>query len=187
MLEGCQTSMVRVLEPDFARYPRFAQALREAQVAVLEPGEVLIMPPMWWHHVESFGLNVMVNTRVFIDLIPQLEALYGNLSQGVRLFLRCPEAQRAQARALYQETVFAAAPAAVASGAVAEPPDFARHREETRQLVARLPDFLAKHLARYYEHFVFQAHGDPHPSLPGAFEAMVERNAHAPTLFPREG
>ena len=61
-----------------------------------------------------------------------------------------------------------------------------QHWEETRRLALELPDFLRKHLARYYNHFVFQASGDPHPTLPGAFAAMVERNTHAPTFFSRE-
>ncbi|KFA92721.1 hypothetical protein Q664_14085 [Archangium violaceum Cb vi76] len=190
MLEYCQTSLVRVLEPDLRRYPLFERAQREAQVAVLEPGDVLVMPPMWWHHVESFGLNVMVNTRLFPASFPQLESAYSNLSRAVKLFFPRSQEQRNRALALYREAVFApgaSEPGPVHSAAVAEEtPELARHRAETREVAASIPAFLREHLARYYEHFVFQASGDPHPTLPGAFAAMVERNRHSPTLFPRE-
>jgi hypothetical protein len=191
MIDGCQTSLMRVLEPDLERYPLFAKALPHAQVAVLEPGDVLLMPPMWWHHVESFGLNVMVNTRLFPATFPQLGAAYDNLSRAVKLFYpRTPE-QRARALALYQETVFApgggSEPGPSHAGTVAEEtPELARHRLETRRMAADIPDFLREHVARYYEHFIFQASGDPHPTLPGAFAAMVERNRHSQTFFPRE-
>ena len=43
-------------------YPRLKDALAQAQVAVLEPGDAIYMPPVWWHHVESLErLNALVN------------------------------------------------------------------------------------------------------------------------------
>ena len=45
--------------------PRFAEALAAAQVAELEPGDALIYPALWWHHVEALSdFNVMVNYLV---------------------------------------------------------------------------------------------------------------------------
>ncbi|WP_342776846.1 cupin-like domain-containing protein [Hankyongella ginsenosidimutans] len=35
--------------------PRFAQALEQAQVAELEPGDVLFYPALWWHNVEALA------------------------------------------------------------------------------------------------------------------------------------
>lgn len=59
---GQPTSMVDPDQPDLARFPRFAEAQRHAQVAELEPGDAIYIPPMWWHHVRSTGdLNVLVN------------------------------------------------------------------------------------------------------------------------------
>jgi hypothetical protein len=59
---GQVVSMVDFAAPDFDRHPRFAEALAAAEVAELEPGDVLIYPALWWHHVEALdAFNVMVN------------------------------------------------------------------------------------------------------------------------------
>jgi len=61
-LAGPPNSMVDPDAPDPERYPRFADALAEAQVAELEPGDALFIPAIWWHHVRAFDrLNVLVN------------------------------------------------------------------------------------------------------------------------------
>lgn len=55
-------SMVDFGNPDFARFPRFREALAAARVAELAPGDALYIPALWWHHVQSVGvLNVLVN------------------------------------------------------------------------------------------------------------------------------
>jgi (p)ppGpp synthase/HD superfamily hydrolase len=66
-----------------------------------------------------------------------------------------------------------------------EEPQQARHREETRRMAQRLPEALRHQLALYYEHFVFQASGEPLPSHPGAVAAMVARNPHQANFFAR--
>ncbi|UJF20433.1 cupin-like domain-containing protein [Shewanella sp. OMA3-2] len=58
---GQEISMVNFDEPDFERFPKFEQALAASFTAALEPGDVLFIPSMWWHHVrgvESF--NVLI-------------------------------------------------------------------------------------------------------------------------------
>jgi hypothetical protein len=48
--------------PDFDAFPRFRDALASARVAHLGPGDALLMPRYWWHHVTSLDpCNAMVN------------------------------------------------------------------------------------------------------------------------------
>jgi len=59
---GQVVSVVDIDCPDFTRHPRFRDALASAQVAVLEPGDAIFIPSMWWHHVRSLEpFNVLVN------------------------------------------------------------------------------------------------------------------------------
>lgn len=59
---GQPISLVDFAKPDFARFPRFAEALEHAQVADLAPGDAIFVPSMWWHHVEALdSFNVLVN------------------------------------------------------------------------------------------------------------------------------
>lgn len=59
---GAPMSLVRLHDPDFERFPRFRLALGVAVTAVLEPGDAIFIPPLWWHHVESLErFNVLVN------------------------------------------------------------------------------------------------------------------------------
>jgi hypothetical protein len=48
--------------PDFDAFPRFRSALEAGRVAHLGPGDALLMPRYWWHHVTSHdAYNAMVN------------------------------------------------------------------------------------------------------------------------------
>lgn len=60
---GQPLSLVDFHAPDFERFPRFAEALRRAQIAELGPGDVLYLPSLWWHHAESLDdYGVMINS-----------------------------------------------------------------------------------------------------------------------------
>ncbi|HVI05437.1 MAG TPA: cupin-like domain-containing protein, partial [Sphingomicrobium sp.] len=55
-------SFVDPERPDFAAYPRYREALKSARVAHLGPGDAILMPRYWWHHVTSLDrYNAMVN------------------------------------------------------------------------------------------------------------------------------
>jgi hypothetical protein len=57
-LAGQPTSLVDIDTPDLETYPLFAEALKAARRAELDPGDALYIPAMWWHDVlslEDFG------------------------------------------------------------------------------------------------------------------------------------
>jgi len=59
---GAPMSLVSLHAPDLNRFPKFRAALAAAQTVELAPGDVLFIPPLWWHHVESLErFNVLVN------------------------------------------------------------------------------------------------------------------------------
>lgn len=59
---GQAISLVDFDAPDFDRFPRFAEALKHAQVAELGPGDAVLIPSMWWHHMQALeDFNVLVN------------------------------------------------------------------------------------------------------------------------------
>ena len=59
---GQPISLVDFAAPDLQKYPRFAEACRHARTAMLEPGDAVLIPSMWWHHMEGLdAFNVLVN------------------------------------------------------------------------------------------------------------------------------
>jgi mannose-6-phosphate isomerase-like protein (cupin superfamily) len=59
---GVPISLVDMRDPELERYPRFSAALEVAQEALLEPGDAIYIPSLWWHAVESLEpVNVLVN------------------------------------------------------------------------------------------------------------------------------
>lgn len=53
---------VSMASADFARFPRYREALDASLVAELAPGDALYIPALWWHQVESVGmLNILIN------------------------------------------------------------------------------------------------------------------------------
>ena len=103
---GQVVSMVDIADPDFDRFPRFADALDNAQVAQMEPGDIVVYPAMWWHCVEALdSFNVLVNywwnaVPSFVDS-PQVTLLHGLLSLRER-----PQQEREAWRALFDYYLF---------------------------------------------------------------------------------
>jgi hypothetical protein len=106
---GAAISMARLDQLDDPRYPRLQEALAHAQVAELEPGDAIYIPPMWWHHVESLGsLNALVNywwkNSQGAGLAPNTRL--GGLLHCILLFKSLPPAERAAWRELLDYYVF---------------------------------------------------------------------------------
>lgn len=103
---GQVVSMVDFQAPDLKVHPGFAEALETAQVAEMEPGDMLFYPAMWWHHVEALSdFNAMVNywwntSPAFVDT-PQNTLLHGLLSLRDR-----PEPEKRAWKALFDYYVF---------------------------------------------------------------------------------
>ena len=59
---GQVVSTVDFSAPDLERHPRFREAWAAARTAVLDPGDAIFIPSMWWHQVEALDeFNVLVN------------------------------------------------------------------------------------------------------------------------------
>ncbi len=59
---GQAVSLVDFASPDLDRYPRFRDAQAAAISTVLEPGDAVFIPSMWWHHVQGLdAFTVLVN------------------------------------------------------------------------------------------------------------------------------
>jgi len=103
---GQVVSMVDFQNPDFDQHPRFKDALDAAEVAELEPGDILFYPALWWHHVEALSdFNAMVNywwntSPAYLDT-PQNTLLHALLSIRDR-----PEQEKHAWKALFDYYVF---------------------------------------------------------------------------------
>lgn len=59
---GQSISLVDFDNPDFDAYPKFSTALEHAVTVVLEPGDAIFVPSMWWHQVKALSdCNMLVN------------------------------------------------------------------------------------------------------------------------------
>ncbi|MDX1506684.1 MAG: cupin-like domain-containing protein [Woeseiaceae bacterium] len=107
---GQPISLVDFHAPDYDKFPRFREAVETARMAILEPGDAVIVPSMWWHHMEALdAFNVLVNYWWRSSpsyLGPPLSAL-----QHAILAVRdLPAAQRKQWQEVFDYYVFDPAP-----------------------------------------------------------------------------
>jgi hypothetical protein len=107
-LAGQPSSLADIEEPDFQRYPRLREALAVAQVAELDPGDVLYIPSLWWHAVAGQAeVGAMINywwrdgnARM---MTPQL-----SLMHALMTIQELPERERDAWRVMFDHYVFRA-------------------------------------------------------------------------------
>lgn len=97
---------------DAARFPLVARALEQAHDAVLEPGDAIYIPPLWFHQVQALApdLNVLVNYWWRPALAPgRSDDLHGAaLRLAMLAFRHLPAAERAGWRTLLDHYAFGA-------------------------------------------------------------------------------
>ncbi|NQZ82741.1 MAG: cupin-like domain-containing protein [Colwellia sp.] len=103
---GQPVSMVEVNKPDFVKFPRYKEAIKNALVAELEPGDAIYIPSLWWHNVESLDkFNVLLT--YFHDATPKN---YGSgfdcLIHGLMSIRNLPEGKRKAWQAYFNHYLF---------------------------------------------------------------------------------
>lgn len=58
-LTGDKSQIVNIDDPDLTKYPNFANATRYE--CILEAGDILFIPALWFHHVTALEFAVAVN------------------------------------------------------------------------------------------------------------------------------
>jgi hypothetical protein len=144
-MAGQPSSMVDVRAPDLAKFPRFAEALAQARVAELGPGDAIFIPALWWHHVEALEpFNVLVNYW-WKSVPPDAGSAFEAMVHGILAIGALPEREREAWRAMFDHYVFrrngdpAEHLAKSQKGILGEP---------TPQLRARIRQFLVTMLGR---------------------------------------
>lgn len=103
---GSPISTVDLRDPDFTKFPKFREALESAQQAILEPGDAIYIPILWWHGVEALEpLNILVNYWWNDDSPAHHKPLLG-LVHSMALISGLPAEQREVWRAFFDHFVF---------------------------------------------------------------------------------
>jgi hypothetical protein len=172
-IAGTTSSFVRPQTPDYARFPRFADAAKQAWTGILEEGDLLCLPPCWWHYVEAApGLNLMINTFVWA-LPPRKERQFEILvRQAIQTAQGLSAEELAKVRsALYNDRTAGAGarlPSAEAAGL--------RQRLSTF-LSPEIPQYWRSIARCYYDHYIFRQNGHPVPSYPDRHSEWLKRES----------
>lgn len=108
---GTPISLASLANADFRKFPRLREALAAAFVAVLEPGDAIYIPALWWHHVQSLAkYNILVNYwwKGSPDAVTNPDTALNCLLHCLLVLRHLPRAQRDAWRALFDHYVFSA-------------------------------------------------------------------------------
>ncbi|EGF89291.1 transcription factor jumonji domain-containing protein [Asticcacaulis biprosthecium C19] len=105
-IAGQPTSLVDFFDPDFERFPRFRNAMAAAEVADMVPGDVLYMPSLWFHHVESLdSFGAMINFW-WRDAAPYMTTPLLTLFHSLLTLRDMPLEERLRWRTLFDHYIF---------------------------------------------------------------------------------
>lgn len=178
-----QSTLVQLLNYDRKKYPMFEQLFGDALITILRPGEILYIPPFWWHHVESFDVNLSIN--IFSGDVPANlpPLLLDAFMEALAIFSDTPPRLRVLYQQLYAAYAFGTDVSNISCPAD-EAPYVPRQRVLDRittnlvqlaVLCANLPEYWRAYGARMFDYYVFRLDGDPFPTLPGEYQKMVAR------------
>jgi hypothetical protein len=103
---GTPVSIVDTHDPDLEQFPLFAEALKWAQVAELEPGDAIYIPFHWWHGVDSLEpVNLFINYW-WNDARADAGNPYDALLHALYAIKTLPAEQRAVWRMVFDHYVF---------------------------------------------------------------------------------
>lgn len=144
-LAGQPISLVDIDAPDLERFPRFAEAWTEAEQAVLEPGDAIYVPSLWFHNVKSLDpIGAMVNFW-WRDGPEWLTTPMFTLFHALLTLRDLPERERAAWRVFFDHYIFQ-----TGGEPMAHIPEDARgvFGPSTPELRAQLKAMLARPLSR---------------------------------------
>jgi hypothetical protein len=173
-LGGTPSSLVRLLEVDRATFPLVDRALPSGVAARVEPGDILWIPPFWWHHVESDGLNVMLNNWLYQFDIHDWHRVLASLVAAFPVLSAMAADERLRHRALLADLVHetradASRPAADAAPAA---------RRLLSAMAAAQRSLTAEYrtiASLFFDYFAFQVEGAPFATIPGELERTIRR------------
>jgi hypothetical protein len=180
-IAGTTSSFVRPLAPDHQKFPRFTNAAKHSLVVLLEEGDLLCLPPCWWHHVEAApGLNLMINAFVWA-LPPTKERQFEVLMRkSVRTALRLPNKDLISVRHDLYHRQNGDMPVESSQSGSAR----ALSRRLSRFLQPEIPAYWQKIAWCYYDHYIFQLNGHPCSCISRSTCALGKTGSFSETALP---
>ncbi len=105
-ISGVPASMVNIDSPDFEKHPKYKEALKSSQVAVLEPGDAVYVPSLWWHNVRSQGEFCMLVNYWWDNPTYKIDSAMNTLLHGLYTIGHLPPKERLAWRELFDYFVF---------------------------------------------------------------------------------